>query len=380
MGYSIFAPTGVTHVDQARVFPGYTLFATLSGDKLLLIDNAGQVVRSWDAPAPWKPYYAFIAPETGNLVLRCTTGKETWGFGGASGAVIEMDWDGNVVWQFEHPTLHHDHCRLRNGNTLMLGWEVLEPEMALRVKGGVPGSEMAAGVLDDDFCWVPDLAAASGTERAAGAIISDVLFEVDPKGDVVWTWHGSEHLDPNLDVICPLEGRQEWTHGNAVEETPDGHILLSFRQTSTVMTVDKPSGKVLWRYGPGELSHQHDPTVLENGNILIYDNGEHRTRGGCFSRAVEMNPKTNQIEWEYRGSPPLSFFSTGISSAQRLPNGNTFICEGRTGRLFEVTRAAEIVWEFVNPYEFPHRGDQRNRAIFRAAKYAPDSPEIRSRI
>ncbi len=93
-----------------------------------------------------------------------------------------------------------------------------------------------------------------------------------------------------------------------------------------------------------------------------------------------MNPKTNEIEWEYRGSPPLSFFSTGISSAQRLPNGNTFICEGRTGRLFEVTRAAEIVWEFVNPYEFPHRGDDRNRAIFRAAKYAPDSPEIRNRV
>ncbi len=77
------------------------------------------------------------------------------------------------------------------------------------------------------------------------------LFEVDPKGEIVWTWHGSEHLDPNLDVICPLEGRQEWTHGNAVEETPDGQILLSFRQTSTVLTLDKASGKILWRYGPG---------------------------------------------------------------------------------------------------------------------------------
>jgi hypothetical protein len=46
----------------------------------------------------------------------------------------------------------------------------------------------------------------------------------------------------------------------------------------------------------------------------------------------------------------------------------------------EVTRAAEIVWEFVNPYEFPHRGDQRNRAIFRAVKYAADGPELKNRV
>src|SRR5581483_665115 len=172
MGYSMFAPTGVTHSDEARVFPGYTLFATMSGDQLMLIDTRGEVVKKWRGPEEYKPFYAFISPDTGNLVLRCTTGKETWGFGGATGAVVELDWDGNVVWQYEHPTLHHDHARLRNGNTLMLAWDVLEPDMAKRIKGGIPGSEMAPGVLDEDFCWVPDLAAASGTERAAGPIIS----------------------------------------------------------------------------------------------------------------------------------------------------------------------------------------------------------------
>ena len=160
-----------------------------------------------------------------------------------------------------------------------------------------------------------------------------------------------------LEAECGLEGAfahriavvRDATHGNAVEETPEGHILLSFRQTSTVMTVDRATGKVIWRWGPGELSHQHDPTVLENGNYLIYDNGEHRLRGSCYSRAVEMNPRTNQIEWEYRGSPPLSFFSTGISSAQRLANGNTLITESSGGRILEVTPDGETVWEFINP-------------------------------
>ena len=379
MGYSMFAPTGVTHFDAQKALAGYTLFTTLSGDQTYLIDMQGEVARTWQAPAPWKPYYGYFL-ESGNLLLRCTTGKETWGFGGASGAVIELDWDGNVVWQFEHPTLHHDHCRLRNGNTVVLAWEVLDPDIAAHIQGGVPGSEMAPGVLDEDFCWVPDLAAQSGTERPAGTVVSDAVFEVDPGGNVVWEWHGSDHLDPQLDVICPLEGRQEWTHGNGVDEMADGSLILSFRQTSTILTIDRPTGKVLWRWGPGTVSHQHDPVPLDTGNILLFDNGEHRLRGSCHSRVVELNPRTGEIEWQYVGSPPLAFFSTGISGAQRLPNANTLICEGRTGRLFEVTPGGDIVWEFVNPYEFPHRGDQRNRAIFRAHRYLADGPELRNRV
>jgi outer membrane protein assembly factor BamB len=380
MGYSLFQPTGVTHLDPDKAFPGYTLFATLSGEEAYLIDLKGETVKTWRVPAPYKPYYGYFL-ESGNLLMRCSSGNETWAFGGASSTVLELDWDGNVVWKYEHATLHHDHCRLRNGNTAVIGWEVLDPYIAARVKGGVPGSEMEPGILDEDFCWVPDLAAkASGNERAAGAMISDALYEIDKTGAIVWEWHGSDHLDPEVDAICPLEGRQEWTHCNAVEEMPDGRLLLSFRQTSTVTIVDKGSGKVDWRFGPGVLSHQHDPTPLSNGNILIFDNGEHRVRGSCHSKVVEVNPDTSAVEWSYTGSPPLAFFSTGISGAQRLPNGNTFICEGRTGRLFEVTGSGEIVWEYINPHEAPHRGDVRNRAVFRSHRYAADGPELRGRV
>ena len=130
MGYSMFAPTGVTHNDAKKSLGGYTLFTTLSGNQTYLIDMAGEVVRAWRPPEPWKPYYGYFL-ENGNLLLRCTTGRESWGFGGASGAVVELDWDGQVVWQFEHPTLHHDHCRLRNGNTLVLAWEILDPASLL---------------------------------------------------------------------------------------------------------------------------------------------------------------------------------------------------------------------------------------------------------
>ncbi len=61
-------------------------------------------------------------------------------------------------------------------------------------------------------------------------------------------------------------------------------------------------------------------------------------------------PEPNAIAWEYRGAPPIYFYSYNISSAERLPNGNTLICEGAPGRIFEVTPDAHIVWEYINPY------------------------------
>jgi hypothetical protein len=94
---------------------------------------------------------------------------------------------------------------------------------------------------------------------------------------------------------------------------------------------------------------------------------------------IELDPLTNRIEWEYRGSPPESFFSPAISGAQRLANGNTLVCEGgpghdafgSVGRLFEITREGEIVWEFRTPYRgFIHGREAHN--IYQAFRYTPE--------
>ena len=105
---------------------------------------------------------------------------------------------------------------------------------------------------------------------------------------------------------------------------------MSFRRTSVVGIVDRASGDFRWKWGPGEIDHQHHPTYLESGRILLFDNGFHRPRSS-YSRIIEVDPDTN---WDYRGSPPIFFYSQAISSAERLPNGNTLICEGSPGRIF----------------------------------------------
>jgi hypothetical protein len=76
-----------------------------------------------------------------------------------------------------------------------------------------------------------------------------------------------------------------------------------------------------------------------------------------FSRVLELDPLSLDIIWEYTAREagfrmPMyehRFYSSLVSSAQRLPNGNTLITEGVDGRIFEITRDNEIVWEYVNP-------------------------------
>ena len=163
-------------------------------------------------------------------------------------------------------------------------------------------------------------------------------------------------------------------HANSLDFTNDGDFLVSFRQTSTIGIVDNETGVYKWKWGPGKVSHQHNPNMLSNGNILLFDNGAHR-RGMNYSRLIEVNPSNDEIEWEYLGDPAMSFYSYNISNAERLPNGNTLVCEGAPGRLFEITSSGDIVWEYISPhfvYSPTSAGGSvfgYSNAVFRAHRY-----------
>jgi hypothetical protein len=124
---------------------------------------------------------------------------------------------------------------------------------------------------------------------------------------------------------------------------------------------------------------QHDVQRINNGNFLFFANGLN-TLTFPHSRIIELDPKTKKNVWQYKGSPPLSFFSPHISGAQRLDSGNTLICEGGWGRFFEVTPDGEIVWEYISPYEIEYLSGDTLNWVFRCYRYAEDSPQIGNRI
>jgi len=350
----------VTKYDPSKAFYGYTLFGPAGGTEVYLINMEGNFVHRWCAPRQLALHGKLL--QKGKLLV----GQRNFespiiDMPGAGGELIELDWDGNVVWKYEDPYLNsHDFDRWENGNTLVTHWAPVPEDIAIQVKGGIPGSERE------------------------GVMWGDVIQEVTPHGEIIWEWKTWEHMDFETDILCPLCPRDTLTYINSLVALPDGNILTHFRLINTIAVIDKNTGDITWKWGADQLGHAHNPTMLENGNVLIFDNGFHRRILGIgfpFSRVIEINTNTGEIEWEYKDPNPFAFYSSLISGAQRLSNGNTLICDGTNGRLFEVTHDKEIVWEFHSPFFYPYRSEAFgiNSWVFRAYRFDPEYEGLKGR-
>ena len=381
--------SGVAHYDREKAFTGFTVVtpfpprASQNRDeipgKVFLIDMTGKVVHTWSFPFP--VWYARLMPD-GNLVAALRDAKPMEGrpgfddyhMGGANGRLVEVDWDSNILFEHFYPGMHHDFRKLDNGNYIYVAWEPVPKDLAKKVRGGL-----------------------KGTEHKDGTMFGDMYREINPSGQVVWEWHGIEHFDPEIDIIGAIHMREEWTHVNDVDVMPDGNILSDSRHTDGAFIIDRSSGEITWRWGnvayidpeTGWLEHRdtrddnnmggpHDAHRIPDGlpgagNMLVYDNGMY-----CYrSRALEVNIETNEVVWD--SEPPFGVegyvngrvhFSPFISGSQRQPNGNTLICCGGNGVIFELTQEKECVWHYVR--ETPDYTGAVNWGIFRAYKFAPD--------
>ncbi len=345
-------PIGLTLHDDARALDGYVLVASARGHHALLIDLRGQVVHDWFHPEGIQHLRML---DTGNLLVHTLPPDDADGaehIGGNAGALVELDWESNVVWEYRDRFLHHDYQRLADGSHLAIAWSRMPAGVKKQVRGGHDHAD------DPEWMW------------------GDVIKRIMPDGTATEVWRSWEHLSFEDHVICPLESRREWTHTNSLEVMPDGRWLLSFRLTSTIVIVNPETGAVEWSWGGPELvSHQHHAQCLEDGHILLFDNGAHRRRAPSFSQVVELDPNTNEVVWRYLAPTIVAFFSFMVSGAVRLPNGNTFITEGASGRLFEVTPSGRTVWEWITPWIVPSSFGP-TPITFRAYKLGADDPRL----
>ena len=352
---------GVTKYEAGKAWNGYTLFCETFGQpkgegepprKIYLIDMEGRPVHEWHVETSLQSY-CHLLPD-GNLLQpthdRSDVARGPFG-------LYELDPDSNVVWSYRC-RIDHDFQALDNGHLLI-------------------------HTITENF-WP---ALGPGQKR------QPYIIEIARDGELLWQWRGEEHLGELEELLSPAGWRQvmdrargefafDWAHNNTLQVIPPnatyererssgrparfkpGNIIFSYRSNDVIGVIERPSGRIVWAWGPGVIDGQHKPHMLPNGNILIFDNGT--LRG--FSRVIEYNPLADRIEWAYTGTPKESFLSRYISGAQRLPNGNTLICEGAKSRLFEVTPDGQVVWEFVNPY----RSEHASRSIYRCTRYAPE--------
>jgi len=333
-----------------RAYNGYTLFTPMGGSVAWLIDMKGRPVHCWEMAYPSSGLRSLLP--NGNIIYGGADLAVSRTEGRRSAAVmVEADREGNILWEYRDPRQHHAFVRMDNGNTIVLRSVSVPDEIAARVKGGMPGTG----------------------ERGMG---TDAFQEVTPEGKVVWEWLAYEHLDPEIDILCPICNRGQWTHTNSCFVLPNGDIMTTFHHLDTIGIIDKKTGDIKWRWGRGELAHPHHPNMLDNGNILVFDNGQHRQGTVMsYSRVLEVNPGTGEIVWEYMDDPPHRFYSTFGGGCQRLPNGNTLISVPAQGRIFEVTPDKERVWEFINPFYFEDKSGSAmgfSNRVGGSRRYSPD--------
>ena len=244
-----------------------------------------------------------------------------------------------------------------------------------------------------------------------------MIYEVDWSGHLTgFEWHAADHFDQlgfdaaaqdAIRTTSPDVAVFEWLHGNSISllgpnpwfdtghtEFDPENIIYSSRHANFVIIISRATGDVVWRIGPdfagrpeeslGQFVGQHHPHLIPRGlpgagNILVFDNGGTSGYGGDpassrysrgYSRVLEFNPITLQVVWQYGSeSGEDSFFSRYISSAQRLPNGNTLIDIGNESRLIEVTSDRQIVWEYQYT---PESSGSRADWVYRAYRIPPE--------
>lgn len=247
----------------------------------------------------------------------------------------------------------HEFVYLPNGHYLMLAYAEVPTDMSLLIQGGDPNA----------------------------VVVSTVLQELDKDKNCIFEWSSLNHI-PLFDTFGDLRKNSiEHVHGNSIFVDTDGNWIVSFASTCEAIKLNPISGEILWRFGgkknqfkitndneadaPLYFSLQHDVHKLDNGNLLMFDNGY--MRKNKYSRAVEYKfdeeKKTAEMVWEYRSNPDI--FAVAMGSARRQKNGNTLINWGLMASPYqrsitEVDKDNNIVFEMSLP---------TNTFSYRAIKY-----------
>lgn len=310
---------GVTIRKPAQMQPGLTFLASFFDGQIeaRLVREDGSVVHRWpvkygeiwpdrdrwqkgEPRTDWNVFvHGSLALPDGSIVIDFDSGR----------SLVKLDRCGAVVWKLKE-SMHHSVFRAEDGTF----W--------------VPMGEDAAQVSPE------------------GKLIRRISISQMVKKNNL---HGLIYFDS---PVLPVD-----RHTNDVEILSTemaaafplfeaGDVLVSMRNLNLVMVFDPDTEIIKW-YQHGPWRWQHDPDFRPDGTISIFNN---RTDFRA-SNIMVIDPVTRQIKIAYQGTPDHPFYTEIRGKHQYLANGNLLITSAQAGRVFEVTPAGEIVWEYINRYD-----------------------------
>ena len=439
--YSQTRTVGLFINDTANTYKGYTLMPPNKYTATYLINNDGRLIHKWSHSIYSPGNAAYLLP-TGHLLRTCkVSGYLTSAEGGR---IEEYSWGDTLLWSFDYNTAnyitHHDIKYLPNGNIIAIACE--KKTLSQLVAAGFDSSRFNANVKTAGYA-LPDY-------------VIEIHPTYPSGGTIVWEWHVWDHLIQDHDSTklnwgvvanhpelissagAGLGIDLMWNHCNSIfYDSRFDQIVISTRDNSEMWIIDHSTttaqsaghtggrygqgGDLLYRWGnplatykTGDTSYhklymQHDAEWIDTlcpgyGGMTIFNNGVgrnytsidqyipprdslgfyHRTTGTPFG------PQT--LAWSYTATPVTSFYCANIGGAQRLPNGNTLVCNGVAGTLFEVTSSGTVVWKYINPVtntgplywngaiplDSTHPGTTQN-LVFKVHRYSSTYPGLAGR-
>lgn len=397
-----------------EVFQGYTLFTPIHAhnSSTFLINKDGKTIHTWDTD--FTPSLGVYMVENGSILRPCTIINQE-----ERRAIQKFTWDGTLVWDFHYSGDEywqtHDIAPLPNGNVLILA---LEKKTAAEC---IAAGRNPALLLDDEL-WPVYIVEVHPTGFTTGDIVWEwhlwdhLVQDYNPHRDN----YGVIKVHPELlDINFMMDGSRDWIHPNTIHYSPElDQVILCSRHLAEFWIIDHGistedaakhsggahgrGGDFLYRWGnpqsyqAGDASDQrlfgpHDPQWITpgcpgEGHILIFNNGWGRP-GGDYSTIDEIIPPIDadgnyslipgsaygpdNLTWQFKADIPYSFNANFISGCERLPNGNTLICDGPSGHFFEVSMQGDIIWSYNNIDPYP------GCRVFRIRRYySPFCPPI----
>ena len=382
--FPLFAFILMTAPTWAQDFNGYALYANQNQNNAYLIDDEGDIAKSWSLPS--SANYACALDDNVNFVYGAVNQGNTLNGAAVGGKVVSIDSNNDIVWEFTYSSStyvsHHDICLMPNGNVLLIAWEVKS------------AAEMEqAGYSSSGSKW------------------PDHIVEVQQNGNggqVIWEWHMWDHFvqdhdasKDNYGVVAdhpelfdmnlvtggggPPGGGGDWFHVNGIDYNPElDQIVFSSRHLSEIYVIDHSTttseaathaggnagmgGDILYRWGnpgnydaPGSTiipAATHDARWVKAGRpnagyIQIFNN-----EGNNGHSVVDaFNPPLNGYNYDLTAGQaylPATYDlrhecledSDGQSSSDRMSNGNVFI-NVADEYMYEVDDQDNVVWQYA---------------------------------
>lgn len=322
-------------VNQSNAFRGLNLYNSRNQAMAQLTDMDGNLLHYWKKNIYYKDSWHHIEPTAQGDLLAIVKDKY----------LVKIDFNSNLIWKVDG-RFHHDLDIDSDGSIVSI----------IRKSEWKDVQNQKYPILNDYLIFL-DSNGKFQWEVSVFDLVKDYIPTGRLQASLQWyerkkklqkvpkNKEGSIKFRPNSAPDIFHTNSVEWIQQDIDSLCQKHDLLISIRELDliAIIRIANNDPQLMWNWGPGIISRQHHPSLLENGQILLFDNG----RVHEFSRIVKMNPLTQTIDWMYQN--PSEFYSPTRGGVQNLPNGNLLITESNKGHVFEVTPNREIVWEFYNP-------------------------------